>query len=221
MRPQILIGLYKEGGTDARFLESIIKRTFEDVSFECCKEMEISNIYHIAVKKDNFVDDVLEAAKVGVVKYGIMVLCVHTDADKPTDDQVIKHKIEPLLEKIQSHNNNVCKLIVPVIPIRMSEAWMLADKNLLKQEIYTKKGDQELGINNHPESFANPKQIIENAIRIAQQDKPRRQRHNVRIGELYQPLGESISLESLRQLPSFRKFENNVRNAFRELKYLN
>ena len=150
-----------------------------------------------------------------------MLFRSHTDSDKITDDWAIKNKIEPSLRKIQACNDNICKLVVPVIPVRMSESWMLADKNLFKQEIYTKKSDHELGINNHPESYANPKQIIENAIRIAQQDKAKRHRCNVKIGDLYQPIGEGVTLDALRQLLSFRKFEDNVRNAFRELKYLN
>ena len=221
MRPQIIIGLFREGSTDARLLEGIIKRTFEDVSFECRKELEISRIHHLEVKKSNFTDEVLAAAREGVIEFGIMILCVHTDADKPTDEWVMKNKIIPVFQKIQTCDNNTCKLIVPVIPVRMSEAWMLADTNLFKKEIRTKKSDHELGINKAPESFADPKQVIEEAIRIARKDESKRKWNTSCIGELYEPIGNNISLESLRQLPSFRKFEDNVRSAFRELNYLN
>ena len=220
MKPQIIIGLYKEGRTDARFLESIIKRTFEDVSFDCRNDLEILNICHIEAKKSTFVDEVLFAAKEGVIKFGIMILCVHTDADSSTDNCVMKNKIEPLLKKIQTCNE-ACKLIVPVIPVQMSEAWMLADTDLLKKEICTPKSDNELGINKAPETIADPKQVIEEAIRIARKDVTKRKRNQLGIGELYETIGAKISLDSLRKLPSFQKFENNVRNTFRELKYLN
>ena len=221
MKPQIIIGLFGEGRTDARLLESIIKRSFENISLECNKELEISNVCHIEVKKNNFVDDVLSAAREGVIQYGIMILCVHADADKPTDDWVMKTKIKPLLEKIQTCNDNACKLIVPVIPVRMSEAWMLADTILFKKELRTKINDDELGINKHPESIADPKRVIEDAIRVARKDVPKRKWNQFGIGELYESIGDNISLESLRQLTSFRKFEDHVRNAFKELKHLN
>ena len=220
MKPQIIIGLYKEGRTDARLLESIIKRTFEDVSFDCRKDLEILNVCHIEVKKSNFIDEVLSAAREGLMKFGIMILCVHSDADSSTDSCVMKNKIEPLLTKIQSCNE-ACKLIVPVIPVQMSEAWMLADTILLKKELRTKISDDELGINKPPETIANPKQAIEEAIRITRKGISKRKRNQFGIGELYETIGAKISLDSLRQLSSFRKFEDNVRNAFRELKYLN
>ena len=148
-----------------------------------------------------------------------MILCVHTDADSPTDNCVMKNKIEPLLQKIQSCDE-ACK-IVPVIPVQMSEAWMLADTILLKKELRTKISDDELGINKPPETIANPKQAIEEAIRITRKGISKRKRNQFGIGELYETIGAKISLDSLRQLSSFRKFEDNVRNAFRELKYLN
>ena len=221
MKPQISIGLFREGNTDARLLTSIIKRTFDSVSFEYGDTIVISHIQTIEVKQRKFVDAMTNAAKKCMEQYGIAILCVHTDADSPTDEIAMRYKIEPALNKIRKMKDNSCKLIVPVIPVQMSEAWMLADKSLLKQYIVTSKSDQELGINKTPESISNPKQVIEEAIRIARKGLPKRRRKNFKIGELYESIGVNISLENLRQLPSFRKFEDNVRNAFRELKYLN
>jgi hypothetical protein len=221
MKPQISIGLFREGNTDTRLLTSIIKRTFDSVSFECGNVIVISYIQTIEVKQRKFVDAMTNAAKKCIEQYGINILCVHTDADYSTDEIAMRHKIEPALNKIYSMKGNSCKFIVPIIPVQMSEAWMLADKSLLKQCIVTTKSDHELGIDKAPESITDPKQVIEEAIRIARKGLTKRRRKNFNIGELYEPVGENISLESLRQLPSFCKFEDNVRNAFRELKYLN
>ena len=83
------------------------------------------------------------------------------------------------------------------------------------------KSDRELGFDKNPEQISDPKAVITGAIRIASREKGKRHRNDLNISVLYERLGENISLESLGQLPSFQKFEDNVRNAFRELKYLN
>lgn len=101
----------------------------------------------------------------------------------------------------------------------MSEAWILADKELLKEEIGTDKNNQELGLVKHPETIANPKQAIENALQIAQEYLPKR-RNKITIAEIYQPIGQNISLEKLYFLESFKKFANAVKKAFERLEYI-
>ena len=102
----------------------------------------------------------------------------------------------------------------------MIESWVLADKELLKSEIGTKKTDTELGIQRPPESIADPKQVIEDAIRIGRQDLPKKRRKDLVIADLYQIMGSSMPIEKLDALPSFVKFKEGVREAFRVLNYL-
>jgi len=219
--PQIIIGLYREGSTDKRFFTSLIQRTFQSVSFECRKEINIMDVIDIDVDKTSYMDEVIAASRKGVLYFGISVLCIHADADDSTDASVFNNKINPSLRKIEAEQDDICKVIVPVVPVQMTEAWMLADKMLLKNQIGTDKSDMELGFDKNPEQISDPKTVITGAIRIASREKGKRHRNDLNISVLYERLGENISLESLRQLPSFRKFEDNVRNAFRELKYLN
>lgn len=164
MRKQLIIGLYTEGPTDVRFLTSIIKRTFEEVSYE--------------------------------------------------------NKIYPAVAMLESSPLSLCKVIVPLVPVRMTEAWMLADKELLKREIGTDKSNQKLGIHRDPEQYADPKEVVINAIRIAREGMTKRRRHELMISDLYLPLGQSINLDALKRLPSYLKFQENVREAFRKLNYL-
>lgn len=42
--PQLFIGLYTEGTTDIRFFKSVVKRTFDEISFECFNQIEILDI---------------------------------------------------------------------------------------------------------------------------------------------------------------------------------
>lgn len=110
--------------------------------------------------------------------------------------------------------------MVAIIPIQETEAWLLADKELLKQEIGTNKTDNELGINRQPEEIANPKEVIETAIRIARADMTRRRRSQLTITDLYLPIGQSVDLEKLELLSSYRDFKNNIREAFIQLNLL-
>ena len=96
---------------------------------------------------------------------------------------------------------------------------MLADKELLKKHIGTTENDRELGIDRAPETIPDPKAAIENAIRIAMDNLPKR-RHKITISELYEIMGDAIGLEQLMSLSSYRKFTDEVRNTYRILGYM-
>lgn len=220
MNRQVIIGFTTEGPTDVRFLESVIQRSFEDVAFECSGQLEVLPVQYIQRQSGNFVEVVKNDAK-EAEKLGVMVLCVHADADEPTDANVFNDKMNPAFTAVRNlPGEHVCKNLVATIPVRMTEAWMLSDKHLLKAEIGTGKSDAELGIHKSPEVYADPKQAIEAAIRIARQNLTRRRRHKLTIAELYLPIGQKVSLNKLENLPSYQKFKEAVRIAFQELGYL-
>jgi len=219
---QIIIGFTTEGTTDIRLLESILQRTFESVAVECVAQIEvISPIIQIQKEhNEDFAVQILKSSK-KAFDNGVMAFCVHVDADKTTDDHVFKYKINPSFDVVRnSAEISICKNLIAVVPVQMSESWMLADKQLLKDEIGTNKSDEELGLNHAPEKFANPKSVIENAIRIARQGLVKKRRSELRISELYQPIGQKIDLGTLEQLPSYMKFKESVRDAYRKLNYL-
>lgn len=220
MIKQIFAGLFTEGSTDVRFLESIVRKALEDVAFECQGQIE-TEVKTIEIDKTGlgFVEQVLLASKKGINDYGIMFLCVHTDSDEKTDRRAMETKIKPAIKRLEEENQSeYCKLLVSVIPVYMTEAWMLADKELLKSEIGTNLSNFDLGIHPLPESIANPKEIITNAIRIVQSDLTRRQRNRgLDISELYQIIGQKLELSQLENLDSYRKFKDSLKGAFKKL----
>lgn len=215
----ITIAYLVEGPTDVRFLQNIIQRTFEEVAFFCEGDIDVySPIQIINPKLGSFNENILSAAQ-SAEEMGIHVLCVHTDSDNDTDDGAFEFKINPAFEAVGNSALNLCKNLVAVVPVQMCEAWMLADRDLLKDEIGTNKSNADLGIARAPETIADPKEVIENAIRISDQDKPKKSRSTT-ISDLYQPIGQKIPLQTLEILPSFMKFKLAVENAFRQLNYL-
>jgi len=205
MTKQLIVGFCTEGTTDSRFLESIIQRTFEDVAFDCTGQIDILPVQLLDKQVDPFVELVESYAR-KAVELGVMVLCIHTDADANTDENCFTNKIKPAFDN--------------VLPVKMTESWMLAEKELLKKEIGTSKTDAELYINRNPENIANPKQVIETAIRIAVSGLTRRRRNRLKIGQLYLPIGQKITLSSLENLNSYNKFKTSVKQAFIDLGYL-
>ncbi len=216
---QIIVGFASEGKTDMRFLENIIQRSFEKVAFECIGQIEILPVQPIQKKNGSFVE-IVKAYAQEADNRGIMVLCIHTDADSETDDDAFVHKIIPAFEAAWQSGDVICKNLVAIVPVQMTEAWMLSDTEVLKAEIGTEKSDNELGLYKFPEIYGDPKQAIADAIMLARQEYARHRRRELSISDLYLPVGQKIDLNKLENLPSFVKFIDAVRGAFRELGYL-
>ena len=220
MNKQISVGFVTEGSTDDRFLISVIQRSFETIAFDCFGQIEVLPLLKINRISGSFVELVIHSAA-EADSLGIVILCVHADADDSSDSVVFNHKIFPAFDAVNNRQDEqICRNLVAVVPIHMTEAWMLADKDLLKDEIGTSKSNVELSIEKAPETYSDPKQIIEDAIRIAKQGLTRRRRHDLAIEELYSQIGQRISLEKLEKLAAYKKFLEAVRDAYRKLNYL-
>jgi len=219
MSRQLFIGLWTEGSTDTRFLESIVSRTFEEVAFDCTMDIEVG-VHSIDLTRDEvegkgFVDGVLAASAKGMRAFGMTVLCCHTDADARDDSKAMSTKIGPAQQSLAIQDERFCcKELTALIPVRMMEAWMLADTVLLKEEVGTELSDSELGLTRHPESIANPKKLIEDVISTARQRHTKRRRRDLTINQLYQPIGMKMKLERLETLPSYCRFKEAVRASF-------
>lgn len=216
---QLFIGLIAEGTTDIRFLKSVIEKSIQELSWQCDNQVEIFPVREIVAEGDGFVEKMLAASKYAWQNYGISALCIHADSDARTIDSVILNKFDPFISALTSMpEEEYCKHIIPTIPIQMIESWMLADKELLKRLINARDmSDADLGLDRAPESYADPKSAIENAIRRAMAEQPKKKRNLVGISDLYEILGNRLSLERLRTIPSFAKFEENVIIVFKNM----
>jgi hypothetical protein len=218
---QLYIGIIAEGSTDYRFLIPIVKKALVDIVFDCQGQVDILDVKVIGCDKgESFTDYVLNASRKGN-QDGILMLIVHTDADGATSEKAYEHKIIPAKALLEEKSENThCKNLVALVPVHETEAWMLADKSVFIKSIGTKKNEKDLNIHGNPESFSNPKERIENAIRTGRADMPRKLRNNLSISDLYSYLGQAIQIESLKTLRSYADFENNVREVLNRLHLL-
>lgn len=217
----ILAGLFTEGTTDNRFLSSVVERTLEDIAFDCTGDIE-TKVEIITINKTglNFNEQVLEASKSAFDKFGILLLFVHADSDALSDNLIFETKIIPAQKILLEQDDNYCKNLIAIVPIQMSESWMIADKQLLKDEIGIEKTDTELEIHLNPESITNPKSVIENIIRISKEDLTKRRRNNgLNISDLYQIIGQKVEISELEKLTSYLKFKNSLIDKLRELNF--
>lgn len=213
---QLFIGLIAEGTTDIRFLKNVISKSVQDLSWYCDSQIEIFPIQEIKASGSSFVEKMLDASRNAK---GFSALCIHTDADSRAINDVIKNKFSDLFSALRDMpEDQYCKFIIPTIPVQMIESWMLADKELLKQLINAaNSSDAELGLERPPESYADPKAAIETAIRKALSTKPKKRRNQIVIADLYELLGNRLSIDKLRSIPSFRQFEEYVKHVFKSI----
>lgn len=213
------IGFTTEGSTDERFLSNIIQKTFESAVFECNSDIEVYEPMHLKKQGDGFINQITKIAS----EYSFFhVICIHCDADSPNIENVMNEKINPAFTAVKNLENNACANLVAIIPVQMTEAWMLADCDLLKEKIGTSKINAELGLPvriREIETINDPKETISNAIRVAQSNLPRR-RKKLTISNLYTPISQEISIDNLMQLSSYSLFMENIERALRKLNYL-
>ncbi|WP_278555196.1 DUF4276 family protein [Elizabethkingia bruuniana] len=221
MSRQLFLGLISEGSTDNRFLISVIERTVHEIIMSYGDSVTIE----IAIlKKESgkpFIEQVIEANKTYHKENFINLLLIHVDADDSNDLHVCKTKIDPLLEKISQESDDLCKDLVPIIPVYMTESWMLADFELFRDEISTEKSKTELGLNKKPEDYNDPKLSIELALRVINDVKPKKRRHDLKIKDLYQIIGQKVELDKLKILPSYMKFYREILIKLAELNFIN
>jgi hypothetical protein len=203
-------------------LESVVKTTLENLAIECSGYIE-TELEIIKIEKTglSFKQQVLKAAEKAKNDFEILILFIHTDSDNRDDSIIFSTKIIPSKELIdEQEDEKVCKKIVAIVPIQMTESWMLADKELLKNEIGIEGSDLELGIHKNPEEIANPKAVIENIIRLSKEKQVKRKRNKgLTISDLYQIIGQKTDVSQLEKLPSYMKFKNSLIDKLKELNF--
>lgn len=226
-----------EGTTDRRFLLPILLRTFRRIEDECenlelqVYEQAESDVELLAGTGRTLPRFVRDAAARGAYAGSRAVLCIHADADA-ADDRVRRDQLKAAFAGVVQQTATesadaftavvgsdppVCHRLVALVPVYKIEAWLLADKDLLRAVLNTKLTVAELGLDYPPEARSSVKADVEEALRRANQHAGGRP---MKRSELYAALGLQIPLDKLATLPSYRKFREAVRAAFRQLGYL-
>jgi hypothetical protein len=221
----VTLALYAEGTTDGDFLPKIIERTTKSILSQhssqtiqvrlpyskCNKPVEI-------VKRDQCI---LYVAR-ETASYDALI--IHSDGDHRGYEQTLSELFQPgkkLVLDAKDRNEDICADLVPLIPVRMTEAWMLADSDALCTVLGKKVEARTLGIPTKAklvEKELNPKKALDHAIQVAY---PHQSRDWKRFkAKLYKELGSQINLKRLNEVPSYQQFVDDLTATLQSLNFI-
>ena len=217
---QLFVGLVAEGSTDYNFLLPIIKETLSYIGYDCYGQIDFY-VEPILPNKSGKTTKayILEAAQQGLVTYGIDLLIVHLDADEDKPDRALEERFKPAKAELETLDaSDYCQNLLPLIPVHETEAWMLANTDVLLRTIGASKQlspytQAKLGL--APEQHTDPKAVLADILREERAYLPKKQRGSLSMEVLYGLLGGRLRIQDLQGLASFQAFEMALRQALK------
>lgn len=218
---QLVLALYAEGATDERFLPRIIQRTAEHLLAGYGVDILDLEVINSSVHRLPTLIGQFEAA--AREAKGRHILIVHQDADAPDQESALRERIQPGLDLVHQKPERYQQDIVPLIPVRMVEAWMLADPIALCQVIPGCSSPDELNLPQKPdqvEHISDPKAELKR-ITSTYQARRRRSRSHAYRAKIQGRLADEIAIERLKRVPAYQTFEQKFSQVLRKLHFLN
>ncbi len=224
---QLSFTLFVEGVTDERFLSYLVQRVARNLIEQHGRfAMEIPEILNVVTKKDYRYKHIeSEKEKILLVSQNFKnhdALLLHFDADSSTRFKAMKEHFEPARILVMDSVNageQLCPHLVPVIPVRNIEAWILSDTQTLLAELDTDFTATDLGLPTTPKQLeasdykSKPDEILEKINR----NRTQRRKRNIAKVTLYENLGKNVRLVELEKIPSYKQFVDDLTLTFKEL----
>ncbi len=143
-------------------------------------------------------------------RYPCNILFIHRDAEAQGRSQ----RLDEIARTLVEFNPLPLPTHVPVIPVRMTEAWLLLDEKAIRWAAGNPNGDVDLNLPRprDVESHPDPKQCLHDALRDACGLSGRRRKafkpHDVTRLRIIAERLEDFS--ALRQLRAFQELENDL-----------
>lgn len=147
--------------------------------------------------------------------YPCDVLFIHRDSENQSY-RLRETEIERAANAIKKTQS-----IIKVIPVRMTESWLLPHEHAIRRAASNPHGKVLLALppNKKIENLVDPKEALFQAIRIAS-ELPTQRRNKLNVHHARHRVSELLTeddLTNLRQLPSFQHFELQVQHYFKSL----
>jgi Domain of unknown function (DUF4276) len=209
--------LYCEGPGDALFLRPLLLRLCETTAADAQEPVEVPDVIDLGDKAEHQSRprDERIASAARAAEGAWIVLFIHADADARDARTAIAERVQPAIDRLAA-DLGANKQAIAVVPIRMTEAWLLADLDAFRSVLGTTLDVDALGLSkvvaHGAERVTDPKALVRQAIAVA---KPRARA--AQVASYRARLGEAASLERLRHLFAFQALERDFRAALVEL----
>jgi hypothetical protein len=209
----LTFGFYGEGVRDFRFTRLIVERSFQRM----IPHVDVQSI-EIDVRREDR-DQIGVIVEIARLTRGFDLAVIHLDADSSTEQKAYDERYKPGSDAVQSGGNGLNSHLLPVIPIRMTEAWMLVDFAAFKVVSGTSLAAADLNFPERPEAaekLPNPKETFETAVRQARPGK----RRPIHPADVYLPLAERIDLARLENLKAYHQFVGRAHELLADLHFI-
>lgn len=193
--------LISDGSSD-RALIPIINWVLKQYFPETAIQAEWADFRNLPEPTKTLTEKIQKAVKL----YPCDVLFIHRDAE----NQESKLRFSEILKAIQA--SEVKESHVPVVPIRMQEAWLLIDEVALRRAAGNPNGREKIQLPpiNKLESLSDPKKMLYNLLRQASGLSGRRLKQ-FNVGQSVYRLAELMTnFSALRSLSAFEQLEKNI-----------
>ncbi len=214
MSVSIRLALWVEGPSDLPFLQRLMYRATHHAAHDALSfSIDIEEQF---LRPDRFdpttattrVLRLMQAFSSQLSDRQPTIMFVHADADGDAD-VALSNAAAPGLSALQSISGPKFAG-VPIIPVRCTEAWALADVDALRRTLGTTRSLAELGLPErlahhpeHAESLNDPKGLL---AEVTARANPHRRGRRAFSSQPTIPdgLGDDIDLDRLNQLPAFK-----------------
>ena len=204
--------LVSDGPTD-RVLLPIIAWVLEQIPWPNERQFESQFAEAGELQKGAGLAGKIESA---LSRYPCDLLFVHRDAES-SEDAIRRHRLEEISRAMEGHS--IC--FVPIVPVRMIEAWLLIDRAAICRAAGNPNSRANISLPalRHLENQSDPKALLHELLAEASELTGRRLkafRAEMTYRRCYIP--DYISdFSPLRQLSAFREFEAETRRVVESL----
>jgi hypothetical protein len=199
--------LVSEGVSDDQFMPRLLGRALTEL---CLTEFEdLVEVAEVQPLRDHAgpstVDEVVDVVSRNAGAFSVIFF--HRDQGA-NPERVRSEWLKPLRRRWVDRSEQ----LVTVVPVRETEAWLLADGQALRDALGVRWSDAEMGLPASPrgvERVADPKRVLNEVTGRVSRSM---------VDHLGQ-LGELISLQRLNLVPAYRRWWEDTRNALRSLGY--
>jgi hypothetical protein len=209
--------LYCEGANDAQFLRPLLLRLCEDKAALAQETVEVADVMilddHHQDRHRSRGERIERAARAADGAW--TVLFIHADADGRDGRPARAERVQPAVDRLRDVLGPT-RQAVGVVPIRMTDAWVLADLDAFRSGVGTTLDARALGLlevlAHGADHVPDPKGLLRAAFAKA---RPRAK--GAQLGAYLGLIAESVSIDHLRRLEAFRHLESDLEEALRNL----